>query len=180
MNSMNAPSETAPNTVRKTEIEVEQITPAKCPGQIYRRILAATDFSAQSTAAFEQGLKIAKQNNAELLIAHFTEEPCYLSFAPPDSYAEWKNKCRTEAEKNIGALIEKAHKENVKAHMLALEGIADNAIVETAKQLGVDLIVIGTHGHPKVSRFVLGSVVAHTIARAPCAVLTVHSSARAS
>ena len=79
----------------------------------------------------------------------------------------------------MGALLEKAHKENVKAHLLALEGIADDAIPEAAKRLGVDLIVIGMPDHRKGSRLVLGSVVAPMIARAPCAVLTVHSPAPA-
>jgi nucleotide-binding universal stress UspA family protein len=139
-----------------------------------------TDFSPASTPAFEQGLKLARQNRAELLIAHSYTPPGCISFMRPEAYGEWEKQCRTEAEKQIGALIQEARKEKVKAHMLMLSGLADDAIVEAAKQLGVDLIVIGTHGRRGVSRFFLGSVAARVVARAPCAVLTVRSSNRAS
>jgi nucleotide-binding universal stress UspA family protein len=102
-------------------------------------------FSACSNAAFEQGLKIAKQNHAELLIAHSSALPNTLCYLPSDCYAEWEKKRRAEAEKNSDALIGKARHENVKAHALALEGIADDAIEDAAKRLGVDLIVIGAN-----------------------------------
>jgi nucleotide-binding universal stress UspA family protein len=171
---MNTPQED-PKTLPEKDSGAEQITPEEGPGKIYRRILVATDFSAYATNAFEQGLKIAKQNHAELLIAHSFAWPNDLCFMPSDCYGQWEKKCRTEAEKNMGALLEKARKENVKTHMLALEGIADDAIVDVAKRLDVDLIVIATHGQQKASRFFWGSVVAHIISHAPCAVLTVHS-----
>jgi nucleotide-binding universal stress UspA family protein len=145
-------------------------------GQVYRRILVGTDFSARANAAFEQGLKIAKQNSAELLIAHCPGIPNTLTFMPPDCYDTWVRSCRDEAKTNMAMMIERAHCEGVKAHMLVLEVSADDAIVTAAKRLGVDLIVIGTHGHRKVSRMVWGSMVAHLIARAPCAVLTVRPS----
>ena len=173
---MNTP-DTDPKALQEKDFGTEQITPAKCPGQIYRRILVATDFSACSTSAFERGLKLAKQNHAELLIAHSSAIPSTLCFMPADCYEEWEKKRRTQAEKSMGALLEKAHKENVKAHLLVLEGIADDAIPDAAKRLGVDLIVIGMHDHRKGWRLVLGSVVARMIARAPCAVLTVRSPA---
>jgi nucleotide-binding universal stress UspA family protein len=162
--------------LQEKRIRAEQHTPPKPAGQVYRRILVGTDFSARANAAFEQGLKIAKQNNAELLIAHSPGIPNTLSFMPPDCYDTWVRSCRDEAKATIGALIERAHSEGVKAHMLVLEGSAEDAIVNAAKRLGVDLIVIGTHGHRRVSRLVWGSVVAHMISRAPCAVLTVRPS----
>jgi nucleotide-binding universal stress UspA family protein len=171
---MNTP-DTNPNALQEKGFGTELITTAKRPGQVYTRILVATDFSACATAAFEQGLKIAKQNHAELLIAHSSVLPNDLCFMPSNAYWEWEKKSRAEAENNMSALLEKARQENVNAHILALEGIADDAIVETAKRLGVDLIVIGAHGYRKASRFFWGSVVAPMIVRAPCAVLTVHS-----
>jgi len=173
---MNTP-DTDTKTLQAKDFVAEQIKPAKRPRQTYRRILVATDFSACSAAAFEQGLMMAKQNHAELVIAHCSEVPNTLCFMPAGCYGEWEKKCRAKAEKNMGALLEKARQENVKAHMLALEGIADHAIVDAAKRLRVDLIVIGTHDHRNGSRSVLGSVVAPMISRAPCAVLTVHSPA---
>jgi nucleotide-binding universal stress UspA family protein len=159
----------------ESDPKMQPIAPAQCPGQIYRRILVATDFTAASTPALKQALKLAKQNHAELLIAHSSTEPASLSFMSADSYDEWVKQCRTEAEKNTGALIQAARKDGVQAHMLELSGLADDAIVEAAERLGVDLIVLGTHGRRGVARFLFGSVASQVVARARCPVRTVRS-----
>jgi nucleotide-binding universal stress UspA family protein len=176
---MNTLCDIAPNRLQENDLETEQNIPAERTGQIYRRILVGTDFSETSNSAFDQGLKLAKQNGAELLIAHAAIAPSTLCFMPPESYGEWELHCRTEAEKNISSLIQRAHKEGVKAHKVLLQGLADDAIIEAAERLGVDLIVVGTHGHRGVSRFFMGSVAAHVVSRAPCAVLTARASNRA-
>jgi nucleotide-binding universal stress UspA family protein len=48
-----------------------------------------------------------------------------------------------------------------------------DAINQTARELGVDLIVMGTHGRRGLSRALLGSVAETVVRSAPCAVLTV-------
>jgi len=158
---------------RESDRNNEQIIPPQRSGQIYRRILVGTDFSPASTPALEQALKLARQNGAELLIAHCYTMPGNISFMPSEAYGEWEHRCRTEGEKSIGALIQKARKEGVKAHALVLTGLADDSIVEAARRLDVDLIVIGTHGRRGVSKILLGSVAARVVPLAPCAVLTV-------
>jgi nucleotide-binding universal stress UspA family protein len=170
---MNTLCDTAPVGREKIDRRTEQITPAEQPGQIYRRILVGVDFSAASASAFEQGLKLAKQNNAEFLVAHSSVTPGWVGFMPAESRVEWETYRKTEAEANISALIQKARKKGVNAHMLLLEGLAEDAIVEAAKHFGVDVIVIGTHGSRGVSRFFPGNIAAHVVSRAPCAVLTV-------
>jgi nucleotide-binding universal stress UspA family protein len=46
-------------------------------------------------------------------------------------------------------------------------------INRTAQELGVDLIVMGTHGRRGLTRALLGSVAESVVRSAPCAVLTV-------
>jgi universal stress protein A len=57
--------------------------------------------------------------------------------------------------------------------VLVRTGDARDVINETAKQLGADLIVMGTHGRRGISRALLGSVAETVVRSAPCAVLTV-------
>ena len=159
--------------IQESDLKTEPVNPAQCPGQIYRRILVGTDFSPASTPAFEQALKLARQNGAELLIAHCYTMPGNISLMPSEACIAWEQRCRKEGEKSIGALVQKAHKEGVKAHALLLTGLADDSIVEAAKRLDVDLIVIGTHGRRGVSKILLGSLAARVVPLAPCAVLTV-------
>jgi nucleotide-binding universal stress UspA family protein len=172
---MNTICDIVPNRLQKRDRKSEQITPPQRVMQVYQRILIGTDFSPASTPAFEQALKLAKQNGAELLIAHSCEIP-NVWFATGDSYDEWKKHCQKEAGKSIGALVQQAHQDGVKAHALTLTGLADTSIVEAAKRLDVDLIVIGTHGRRGISKILLGSVAVSLVSLAPCAVLTVRSS----
>ena len=50
-------------------------------------------------------------------------------------------------------------------------------ILQTAKEIHADLIVIGTHGRRGISRFLLGSVAEAIVRSAPCPVLTVRAKA---
>ncbi|MBI3179828.1 MAG: universal stress protein, partial [Deltaproteobacteria bacterium] len=54
-------------------------------------------------------------------------------------------------------------------------GEASEAIIETAKGEGADLIVMGTHGRSGLSHMVLGSVTEKVVRRAPCPVLTIRA-----
>ena len=53
------------------------------------------------------------------------------------------------------------------------DGDARDAILDTAKAVHADLIVIGTHGRRGLSRAFLGSVAEDVLRRAPCPVLAV-------
>jgi nucleotide-binding universal stress UspA family protein len=127
-----------------------------------------TDFTDASACAFAQALKLAQQNGAELLVAHVATAPNCLSFIPPEAYDQWVEESRAEVQKNMSALMQQASDAGVKAHRLWLEGLADDALIKTARRLGVDLIVVGTHQH----RFFMSSIATHVVLRAPCAVLT--------
>jgi nucleotide-binding universal stress UspA family protein len=53
------------------------------------------------------------------------------------------------------------------------EGEAATAIVEHARQMHADLVVMGTHGRRGFDRLLLGSVTERVLRKAPCPVLTV-------
>src|SRR5678816_1037870 len=57
--------------------------------------------------------------------------------------------------------------------VLLKTGDARDTINQTAKELGCDLIVMGTHGRRGLSRALLGSVAETVVRSAPCPVLTV-------
>ena len=143
--------------------------------KIFQRILLATDFSPASTPAFEQSVKMARRDDAQLLIAHAYMESglVELSQAPAKVVEEWGQKLREGVERKLQPLVEHARQEGVEATALLLTGFADEAIIEAAKQQRVDLIVMGTHGRRGAARFFLGSVAARVISTAPCPVMTV-------
>ena len=48
---------------------------------------------------------------------------------------------------------------------------AASGIVDSAKELGADLIVLGSHGRSGIARLMLGSVAARVVAESPIPVL---------
>jgi nucleotide-binding universal stress UspA family protein len=51
-------------------------------------------------------------------------------------------------------------------------GNTPSEIVRVAKEIGCDLIVMGTHGRTGLGRVFMGSVAEEILKKAPCAVLT--------
>ena len=58
-------------------------------------------------------------------------------------------------------------------------GYAARSIVEHASRLGVDLIVMGSHGRTGIAHVLLGSVAEAIVRTAPCPVLTVRGPVKA-
>jgi nucleotide-binding universal stress UspA family protein len=56
-----------------------------------------------------------------------------------------------------------------------VEGRPYEAIIETAREKGVDLIVMGSHGRTGMERLLMGSVTERVVGHADCAVLIVKS-----
>jgi nucleotide-binding universal stress UspA family protein len=57
--------------------------------------------------------------------------------------------------------------------VIVTSNVPADAIVEYAKDFGVNLIVVGTHGRGVVAHLLLGSVAERIVRIAPCPVLTV-------
>ena len=71
----------------------------------------------------------------------------------------------TEAARHVPA--------DVTYEMFVTDGFPDRQIVDEAKRWGADLIVMGTHGHGRLARFVLGSTTEYVVRHAHCPVTTV-------
>jgi nucleotide-binding universal stress UspA family protein len=54
-----------------------------------------------------------------------------------------------------------------------LFGSPDSRIVETAEEMGADLIIVGSHGYRRWARLLLGSVSSSVVHHAPCSVMVV-------
>ncbi|HEY6572324.1 MAG TPA: universal stress protein [Candidatus Eisenbacteria bacterium] len=51
------------------------------------------------------------------------------------------------------------------------------ALVDAAKSLPADLVVVGSHGRSGLTKLLLGSVATHVVTHAPCSVLVVKGAA---
>jgi nucleotide-binding universal stress UspA family protein len=74
---------------------------------------------------------------------------------------------------DLEAAAEPVRAAGVKPSLVLLEGDPSDEILKRAHTAPTDLIVMGTHGVRGFDRWILGSVAARVVEKAPCAVLTV-------
>jgi len=139
------------------------------PLPVVRRILYPTDLADGSSGALTLAIKLARQNHAELLLAH--------ALPPPTPLYEIESAERPEAERKLELLVKKLLAQGIKAKRVLIKGsrpIARN-IVECATFFGSDLIVMGSQSRRGVARFLRGSIAVRVIKDAPCPVLVVRN-----
>jgi nucleotide-binding universal stress UspA family protein len=140
-----------------------------------KRILVPTDLSEAARSAVKLAAELGRAFRAELVLL-FVVEPSYtsgdvLSAALASVLDKLSETARAALAREVAILRERG----VRARSRISEGTAAAVIVETARKVPVDLIVIGTHGRTGLSHVLLGSVAERVVRTAQCPVLTVPS-----
>jgi nucleotide-binding universal stress UspA family protein len=137
-------------------------------------ILVPTDFSDGSRAAFNTAKDLARDTGASLTLFHVMHVPASVM---PDVILPMSPELMHSVEESIDhvldELVAEARADGIEADWQTAFGATHVEICEAAKRLGVDLIVIGTHGHTGLAHVLLGSVAEKVVRKAPCPVLTV-------
>lgn len=135
------------------------------PTERFRRVLAPVDLSQPSRSALETAAAIAHEHGAELVALHAVDD-WFLPPHYPMSLENIQHEHAAAALDNFLASIELpvAPKRSVVA------GSPARTIVDTARQHGVDLIVMATAGLGSWEHFFVGSVTERVLGHAPCAV----------
>jgi nucleotide-binding universal stress UspA family protein len=141
---------------------------------LFKKILVPVDFSDHSTAAQETAVEIAKTFSAKIWLLHcYQLHPGGVSpygIAVPASYHD---DVREAVLQQLRERQEKIEAAGVAAEASASPGGPPQVIIEMAKDIGADLIVMGTRGHTGIKHVMLGSVAERTVRLAACPVLTV-------
>jgi len=138
----------------------------------YSKIMCAFEFDGNSTTALLLASALAKESNATLYILHIARVPAQDMIVPLpfDADPRWEK----EARAKLSLIFQNTIKNDVQYVIDVRTGVPDTDIVRAAHELGVDVIVMVTHGRHGLERFVLGSVTEHVIREAPCPVLVLH------
>jgi len=87
--------------------------------------------------------------------------------------AKTKDFARASASNQVDAVVAATAKDGIQAEGLLIEDRPAPAIIDAAKRLPADLIVMGTRGLTGLAHVVLGSVADRVLREASCPVLTV-------
>jgi nucleotide-binding universal stress UspA family protein len=94
-----------------------------------------------------------------------------------DSSELLKSQARAAREK-LEEICTSLRKDGIKCRALVESGSAYQAIVEAAKKVHADLIVISTHGLTGLVHIVMGSVAERVVQHAACPVLVIRTLAK--
>ena len=137
-----------------------------------KKMLLATDFSAASTAAFQESLSLCKQFGASLYILNVFE---YANSAPPESGGLLLelDSFYKDAELSLDVLIDTARQNGVPCEGTIMNGVAHETILDTLTLQSCDLVVLGTRAIHGFERLVFGSTAEAVIRHSRRPVLTV-------
>ena len=141
-----------------------------------RRILYPTDFSEATKVAASSACELADKFGAELHVLHVLHD--LSSLMPFTAISLWTDPEHiaeiADGAKRMLSEIPAADWSQGKAvvRKVSVGNVADE-ITTYARQHGIDLIVIGTHGHAGLKHAVLGSIAEKVVRTAGCPVLSI-------
>jgi nucleotide-binding universal stress UspA family protein len=143
---------------------------------MYKKILVPLDGSELAKTALGQAEKLAKTFDAEIIL--FQVVPFMPIYGSPELVTPLivDEKQKETAEKYLANLAEELRKKGLKVAAMVRTGqqVAVE-IIDFAKETGVDLIIMCTHGRSGISRWVLGSIAHKVLTRAETPILLVRS-----
>jgi len=173
---------TSDSVVKTATCPVLVVPPGAGPARDgrFRRILCGVDFSAPSLRAYRYAVHLAAADDpddAELTLLHAIEMPPELrdrQIAAAFDVAAVRTAAEVAARQRLERLSPGHDAPSVRIVARVAEGRADRQIVEAARQLHADVIVLGIHGRNVVDRWLFGSNTQAVVGDAPCPVLLLH------
>lgn len=141
---------------------------------MFRHILLATDGSSASEHAAALAVQLAKAHGSRLTALYVVDPYPYLGIgeANPLGFQAYMSAAMQHAAEAHAKVMAQCEKEGVACEPRLAEDVAAAAgILESARQVEADLIVVGSHGRGGVARVVLGSVAAKVVAQSTLPVL---------
>jgi nucleotide-binding universal stress UspA family protein len=165
----------AEEVFRRSHVPVLTIGPAERSGAHraakFRRVLFATDFSAESFAAAPYAVSMAQENNAELMLVHVINEPASRPTGQPADVA------RANALYHLHDIVPANAELWCRPEAIVRFGHPAEQILKVAKERDADLIVLGIRdaagGFLGAATHLERTTAHKVVAHATCPVLTV-------
>lgn len=134
-----------------------------------KKVLIALDYDPSSVKVAEKGYALGKTMGAKIILMHVLSEPVYyssLEYSPIVGFNDSMNMETFRTDSIQGLKKAAQHFLDKTKHRLAdetiqtilKEGETADSILEAAKDLNVDIIVLGTHSRKWLENILMGSV----------------------
>jgi nucleotide-binding universal stress UspA family protein len=141
-----------------------------------KNILIALDYDPTAQKVAEIGFSLAEHKDAAITLLHVIADPTYyastmydpimgfggymdMDLLRPDIMEELKSKSQDFLEKT------KQHLKNDTINTMVKEGSIAASILDVAKEINADIIVMGTHSRRWLENIILGSITEYVLHR---------------
>jgi nucleotide-binding universal stress UspA family protein len=135
----------------------------------FRTIVAATDFSEESSAALRCAQAIARRQRAMLLLIHVIDP---VGYAFPGGAPSALDRDRA-AREELARIEDEVRQHGIPVHSRVEAGVVCERILLSLRDHKAALLVLGTKAITGAGRVALGKVTRELLAHAPCPILTV-------
>ncbi|HOI59041.1 MULTISPECIES: universal stress protein [unclassified Methanoculleus] len=142
---------------------------------MFRTILVAIDGSEPANRALEEAIGEASVWKAKVHVVYVVESGLFSSLPMDNTLEIIYSVLQKEGEEILEGARKKADAAGVPITTHLRQGHAGSQIVALAKELGVDLIVLGSYGKSGVDRLLLGSVTDYVVQNSPITTTVVRS-----
>jgi nucleotide-binding universal stress UspA family protein len=147
-----------------------------------KNILVATDFGEAADNALVYGRELAQRFDATLHVLHVAEN-VYISAFGAETYASFAPDLQRELEEAAHKRLAEAIIDSDGSGPRTLPVVMTSsspafAIIDYAREHGIDLIIMGTHGRGALGHVLMGNVAERVVRLAPCPVLTIRQRER--
>ncbi|MGH8013616.1 MAG: universal stress protein [Candidatus Binataceae bacterium] len=144
----------------------------------FKTILTPMQFDDPELIAFRVAKQLTEEHKATLCLLHIV--PILPAIGEPHVAATAHEREEDRAKARLQELADQ-HLKGVNYQILTrVAGPSDTAaaVLEAAREINADLIVMKTHGRRGISHLFLGSVAEKVVREAPCAVITLTTAAK--
>lgn len=138
--------------------------------RVLKKILCPVDFDETSFAALKVACDLAESPDCVLHLLYVVPLiPAPEMGVPIEPFPVTEHEARAELEKLASERLD----ERVRYKVLTRIGDPAVAILNAVGELGIDAVVMATHGRKGLGRLVLGSVAERVVRQATCPILTI-------
>ena len=137
-------------------------------------IVVGVDLSVPSEQAVDRAAALAQLHGAKLVLVHGQADDAPIpntDSAMLEQLGEVSAAVRVEEARRLADRAAQLEAKGLSVEVASRVGPPGEVVAQVASELHAELIVVGTHGHTGISRFLLGSVATAVLRHAPCDVL---------
>lgn len=142
-------------------------------GVMTQHILIPTDFSEPSEHATMTAVDLAIALGAKITLVHVHDSPRFGVAEVPAILGASEEALLELAQVDMLRLVERVHAKDIEVDFVIRKGHPASTVLEVAREVGADLIVVGTHGRRALDRVLMGSVAERVVRTSHLPVLVV-------